>query len=118
MSLSNFVLENVVMSITIFIILVYAIASLIEIKLNQYILRLDQIDIDKIIHTTVRDENGNILSHQKVKLYNELDIQVIQSIQIRKQDPTWLIITHNDQKLTISIENWNQLIQLTNSVIK
>lgn len=57
-------------------------------------------------------------AEQEVVLYSDEDISVIQEITLDTEDNGgWIQATHNNETLSMSIENWEKLVNMTNKLI-
>lgn len=57
-------------------------------------------------------------AEQEVVIYSDEDISVIQEITLDTEDNGgWIQATHNNETLSMSIENWEKLVNMTNKLI-
>lgn len=56
---------------------------------------------------------------QEVKQFIDEDITCEQEVHIDTEDlEGWMVISHNNEQLSMSVENWKQLVELADSVLK
>jgi hypothetical protein len=57
---------------------------------------------------------SKINEEQKVKLFSDEDSIGIQEVHIDTEDPCgpWINVIHNGAEISLSLENWNKLVEL------
>lgn len=58
---------------------------------------------------------------QEVKTYSDSDRKATQSVSIdydEEEKDNWIIVHHNGEELSMSLKNWNKLIELFNKTLK
>ncbi len=57
-------------------------------------------------------------TQQEVKQFNDDNDFVIQSATLDRREPeTWIVVMHNGNELSMSLENWNKLVKMTNELV-
>ena len=54
---------------------------------------------------------------QHVKQFHDQDDIVLQSFLISDDEEQWVVLSHNNETLSMSLENWKKLVKLANKVI-
>ena len=122
---TNFLMSDVKISSTILLVVGSVIAVLllacvltkwISSEAIKVMKNLDSLPNNPQHPCVITDKGKTSVSH-KVKLFDDVDTLVIQSANIRNDDPNWLTVRHHDTEITLSIENWKHLVSLTHSIL-
>ena len=56
---------------------------------------------------------------QEVKQFIDDDIMCTQEVNLDTEDlEGWMVISHNGNQISLSVDNWKSLVQLTDKVLK